>query len=331
MMQGNSHRDCTRTVRVAAIQMVSKNGCVASNLAHAIPLVEQASKEGAQLVLLPEFMPTGYLLAEGIWEAAEPVDGETVEWLKGNSKRLGIWLGTSFLEAKGEDFFNTFVLTNPLGEVSGRVRKQSPAIWEAYFFKGETGSHVIETTFGKVGVGICYDNQKAEVAAILSRQSADLVLMPHSYPVRSGASGMFSKERMIRSLQGIAPLYASLLGVPVVLANKCGLWESSIPGPQLVKVAGSFFPGLSIIVDSDGSVKAQLGDEEGVIVADVTLDPERRRNTVPPHYGRYIQPGPKGRVLLRLVEGIGRLNYTLGSTRKNRAKSISQSGWPHLG
>jgi len=76
------------------------------------------------------------------------------------------------------------VLANPLGEVSGRVRKQSPAIWEAYFFKGELGSHAIETTFGKIGVGICFDNQTADVAAILSRQSVDLVLMPHSYPAQ---------------------------------------------------------------------------------------------------------------------------------------------------
>lgn len=102
MMQGNAHRGYTRTVRVAAIQMASENGCVEANLAHATSLIEQASKEGAQLVLLPEFMPTGYLLAEGIWEAAEPADGATVAWLKDKSKRLGIWLGTSFLEADVE-------------------------------------------------------------------------------------------------------------------------------------------------------------------------------------------------------------------------------------
>ncbi len=315
-MEGDGPRDDNRTVRVAAIQMASENGHVAANLAHAALFVEQASKEGAQLALLPEFMPTGYHLADDIWEAAESAEGATVEWLKGNSKRLGIWLGTSFLEADGEDFFNTFVLTSPLGEVSGRVRKRSPAIYEAYFFKGESGSHTIETTFGKIGVGICADNQKADVAEIMSRQSVDLVLMPHSYPAPSSTSGFFTKEWMIGNLQKIAPLYSSLLGVPVVLSNKCGPWERA-------RVKGAVFPGLSIIVDSDGSVKAQSGDQEGVIVADVALDPTRKRHPVPPHYGRYIQPGPRRRALLRLVEGMGRLSYVSSSTRRSKAKSVS--------
>ncbi len=305
--------------------MVSENGCVEVNLAHATPLVEQASKEGAKLVLLPEFMPTGNLLADGIWDAAEPPWGATTTWLKVNSKRLGIWLGTSFLEAEGEDFFNTFVLANPKGEVAGRVRKQHPAIWEAYFFRGESGCHAIEATFGKVGVGICFDSQTADVATIMGRQSVDLVLMPHSYPVGSGSSGVFGKERMVLSLQRLAPLYASLFGVPVVLADKCGPWQSTIPGLKLVDVAGAVFPGQSVIVDSDGSVKAQLGDEEEVIVADVTLDPSRKKKAVLPHYGRYLQPGPKRRVLLRLVEGMGRLHYALSSTRKSKARLISRS------
>ena len=323
-MNADAPSGCTRTIRVAAVQMVSENGRVAANLAHATPLIEQASMDGAELVLLPEFMPTGYLLSEGIWEAAEPAVGPTVTWLQDNSRRLGTWLGTSFLEADGEDFYNTFVLTNPLGEVSGRVRKQSPAIWEAYFFKGEPGSHAIDTSLGKVGVGICSDNQKADVAATLSRQSVDLVLMPHSYPVGAGSGRMFGKERMIGVLQMIAPLYASLLGVPVVLANKSGPWESPIPGPPLGKTTGSRFPGLSTIVDSDGSVRARLGDEEGVIVADVMTDPARKRHAVPPRYGRYVLPGPPQRTLVRLIEGMGRLRYGLSSTRRSRARSVSQ-------
>ena len=77
-MQRNAHLDESRTLHVAAVQMQCENGCVELNLAHATPLTEQAAKEGAQLVILPEFMPTGYLLAEGIWEAGEPADGPTI-------------------------------------------------------------------------------------------------------------------------------------------------------------------------------------------------------------------------------------------------------------
>ncbi len=323
-MKSNADREVTRTVRVAAVQMESRNGCIAENLARAALLVEQASKEGAQLALLPELMSTGYLLAEGIWEAAEHADGPTVAWLKANSKRLHMFLGTSFLEADGDDFFNTFALADPQGEVSGRIRKRSPAVWEAYFFKGEPSSHAIDTALGKIGVGICYDNEKAAVAEAMSRQSVDLVLMPHSRPVSSGSSGIFSKENMIRGQERIAPLYASLLGVPVVLANKCGPWESPIPGPQLVKLSGSAFTGRSMIIDSDCSIKGRLGEEEGVIVADVTLDPARKRHPVLPHYGRYVTPGPPQRVLVRLVESMGQLSYAANSKRKGRARSMSR-------
>ena len=312
-----------RTIRVAAVQLVSKNGCISENLRHATPLIEQAAQEGAQIVLLPEFMPTGYFLGEDIWEAGEPADGSTVTWLKQYSRGLGIWLGTSFLEADGKDFFNTFVLTNPLGEVAGRVRKQTPAIWEAYFFRGESGSHSIDTTLGKVGVSICFDSQTAIVAHTLSIQSVDLVLMPHSYPVPAVSVGIFRKERMIAYYELITALYASLLGVPIVLANKCGPWESPIPGPQFIKTTGGSFPGCSTIVDSDSSVKSRLGDEEGVIVADVTIDPARKRHPGIPHYGRYVYPGPPQRAIIRLIEMMGRISYELSSNRKNKASAAA--------
>jgi len=158
----------------------------------------------------------------------------------------------------------------------------------------------------------------------MSRESVDLVLMPHSYPVPAGSSGMLPREKMLAHLQMIAPLYVSLLGVPVVLANKSGAWESPIPGPQLMSLKGSCFPGQSTIVDSDGSVKARLGDEEGVIVADVTLDPARKRHPVPPRYGRYVYPVPRLSMILRLMEAMGGLHYLLSSTRRSRARSVSQ-------
>jgi N-carbamoylputrescine amidase len=325
-MQSENTVGRTRIIRVAAVQMVSENGRVSNNLSHATPLIEQAKQEGAQLVLLPEFMPTGYFLGEDIWESSEPIGGSTVTWLKQNSKRLRIWLGTSFLEADGNNFFNTFVLTDPLGEVAGRIRKQTPAIWEAYFFRGESSTHFIDTSLGKVGVSICFDSQTADVAAILSEQSVDLVLMPHSYPMPATSSRMFSKERIVGYFKMITSLYATLLGVPIVLTNKCGLWESPIPGPQLVKQTGGSFPGLSNIVDSDGTVKAILGDEEGVIVADVIIDPALKKHTVVPHYGRYVYPGPPQRAIIRLIESMGRLSYELSTRRKSKARAVSLQG-----
>lgn len=189
---------------------------------------------------------------------------------------------------------------------------------------GEPSNHAINTTLGKAGIGICVDNQKADVAAAMSRQPVDIALMPHSTPVPSATTGIFTKEKMTQTLETIAPLYASLLGVPVVLANKCGPWLSPLPGPQLVKQSGSFFPGLATIIDSDGTVKARLGDQEGVIIADVTLDPARKTHGVPPRCGRCITRGPPLRVVLRLIKCLGQLSYAQSSTRRSRARSVSR-------
>jgi N-carbamoylputrescine amidase len=295
--------------------MESKNGLVAANLEHASPLVEQAAKGGARLILLPEFMPTGYIFTTAIWDGAEPSNGLTVQWLKAKSKRLGVWLGTSFLEAEGEHFFNTFVLVTPDGGEAGRVRKQTVAAFEAFFTKDGHGPHVLDTELGKIGVGICYENQLSYIPQIMYRESADLLLMPHSYPIIG---------QMMFSLGKLAPWYARLLGIPSILCNKCGRWQAAYPGVLFYK-AESRFPGLSTIADSDGSVKMQMKDEEGVIIADVTLEPEHKTRQVPRPHGRWADKGKWLRNGSRVIEAVGKLWYTLSLERKRKALKVSST------
>ena len=302
-----------RTVRVAAVQMESKNGLVEANLHHATPLVEQAARAGAQLILLPEFMPTGYIFTTAIWDGAEPKRGSTVQWLCENSKRLNVWVGTSFLEADGEDFFNTFVLATPDGKEAGRVRKQPPAAFEAFYTKGGAGPHVMDTELGRIGVGICYENQLSYIPRIMYENSVDLLLMPHSYPAIA---------QMVMSLGDLALRYARLLGIPAVVCNKSGPWRSPYPGIPFYK-SDSSFPGFSTIADSDGAIKAQLGNEERVIVEEVTLDPTRKISKPPRGYGRWALEGPWFRNAVMVIEALGRLWYTLSSERKKRARLIS--------
>jgi len=302
-----------RTVRVAAVQMESKNGLVEANLHHATPLVEQAARAGAQLILLPEFMPTGYIFSTAIWDGAEPKRGLTVQWLCENSKRLNVWVGTSFLEADGEDFFNTFVLATPDGKEAGRVRKQPPAAFEAFYTKGGAGPHVMDTELGRIGVGICYENQLSYIPRIMYENSVDLLLMPHSYPAIA---------QMVMSLGDLALHYARLLGIPAVVCNKSGPWQSPYPGIPFYK-SDSSFPGFSTIADSDGAIKAQLGNEERVIVEEVTLDLARKIRKPPRCYGRWALAGPWFRNAVMVIEDLGRLWYTLSSERKKRARLIS--------
>lgn len=318
--------DEVRRLTVGAVQMVSENNDIPGNLERATSFIDEAAQRGARLILLPEFMPTGYTYSKDIWNAAEPREGPTMRWLRENSSRLGVWLGTSYLEAEGEDFVNSFVITNPAGEEDGRVRKQTPAFAEAYFTRGEAGPHVIETELGRIGVGICYENQLAYTPRLMYSQGVDLQVMPHSAPSPM-PNPLFPAKAVARYNENLSKLpshYAAMLGIPVVLINKSGVWESPIPFMPFLTQKSSF-PGLSAIVDAGGEVKARLGKEEGVIVEEVTLDPTRKTGVQPTCYGRWSMKMPWVMNQFRLIEAMGSAWYRYSGERKQRAREISSA------
>jgi N-carbamoylputrescine amidase len=314
-----------RTVRVAAVQTPAAHS-VAAGLEHATVLVEQAAARGAQLVLLPELMATRYIFTTQMWDSAEPAEGPTAQWLRDNARRLGIWLGTSYLEASGEDFFNTFVLAGPTGEEAGRVRKQTPAMYEPWFFRGQAGTHVIDTELGTIGVGICNDNHRSYLPALLQLGGADIVLMPHCWPLPTRPKGLVSAGDLRRwhEIQtGLAPLYAKLLGVPAVFVNKVGPYASPAPVRWLPSAVDLAFPGHATIADSDGRVLAQLSDAEGVITATVTLDPSRKPATRPQTFGRFVYPAGRAGTLTLLPAWLFSHVYAHNQERRRRARMVS--------
>ena len=312
-----------KKIRVAAVQMNCRPGEVAHNLAHAEAMIASATQQGATLVLLPELMPSGYMATEEIWNSAESINGRSVKWLLSTAKRFGIYLGFSFLEAEGEDFYNSFVLASPEGNLIGRVRKNPPASIEAYFYKAGSDPHVIETEIGRIGVGICYENLLYDQMCFLHGENVDLVLSPAAAgrpkPFIPGDVKRF--ENML--INGRA-IFARTLGVPVVVANRVGPLETDLPGnlPYLK----SSFPGLSSVVDYDGTVKAELGDEEGIIVADVHLGLSVERKNKPRRYGKiWGIPVPWYAFIWPLTQKWGEKSYATNIRRKERALSVSRS------
>ena len=311
-----------RKIRVASVQMNCQPGEVANNLAHAETMIASATEQGAVLVLLPELMPSGYMATEEIWNWAEPINGRSVEWLLGTAKRFGIYLGFSLLEAEGEDFYNSFVLANPEGKLIGRVRKNPPASIEAYFYKAGSDRHIIETELGRIGVSICYENLLYDQMCFLYDHNVDLVLSPAAAgrpkPIIPGDVKRF--EKMLINGRSI---FAKTLGVPVVMANRVGPLETDLPGnlPYLK----SSFPGLSSIVDYDGVVKAALGNEEGIIVADVHLGHSDERKSKPRRYGKmWSIPTPWYAFIWPLTQKWGEKSYATNIRRKERALSVSR-------
>ncbi|HWQ96402.1 MAG TPA: carbon-nitrogen hydrolase family protein [Candidatus Methylomirabilis sp.] len=302
-------KEKVRIIRVASVQMESKDCCVDFNLKRATIFAEQAAKENAQIVLFPELMPTGYLLSKKIWDAAEPKEGATVIWLRQTSKNLKLWLGTSFLEADGKDFYNTFVLTNPDGEDIIRVRKQTPAAMESYFFKGEKGVHSVDTELGRIGIGICYEGWRSYWSNLMHQELPDLILMPLSVPIFR--ENYYTSKKNIEDglfiLKSLPQQIAQKFGVPVVMANKCGVWKTSLPFP--FGVQDTTFPGFSQIIDSDGTIKKRLTNNEGIIVENVVLDTPRKFKTPDKNYGRWSIKVPSYFNFMAIGEAIGKICY----------------------
>jgi len=318
-------------VRVAAVQVVSENGRIRQNLDNAAPWVERAAARGAHLVLCPEFLAAGYVYEESIWDSAEPRGGPTERWLSGLARRCSIALGASFLEAEGAEFFNTFSLFGPDGSVLGRVRKASLPFFEGWFFRPCTKPKVIQTPFGKVGIGICNDNQTAWFLRHMFDEQPDLLLMPHSAPTPDlpilGPAFSRPYEHQLRML----PIrYSKALGVPVVMANKVSerMTETRIPLVAGWKVSWSF-RGFSAICDADGRVLADAVGREALLIADVTLDPERKRANAPETRGYFafgppLMSGASG-ALLRALAELGERAYGRNPRRPAAARQRAVS------
>lgn len=311
-----------KQLRVAAIQMDCLPGEVEHNLRHAEVMVTTAVEQGAKLVLLPELMPSGYMVTEEIWDSAETMDGRSIEWLKTLASRFKIYLGFSFLEAEDEHFYNSFVLADPNGKLLGRVRKNPAASVEAYFYQSGSDRHIIETELGRIGVGICYENLLYEQMCFLYEEKVDLVLSPfaagRSRPFIPGDTKRFDKL-FINS----RAVFARTLGVPVVMADRVGKLDTDLPG--LLPHLKSSFPGLSSIVDYDGTVKAELSHEEGVIVADVHIGHSEERKTKPRRYGKmWGIPVPWYAFIWPMSQKWGEKSYANNTRRKEKALSISK-------
>jgi len=306
------------TVKVAAVQMESRPLQREHNLAKASQLAEAAAKQGAQLILFPELMPGGYLLTEEIWKTAEPFDGPSLQWLRKTAQCHSVYVGTTFLEREGNDFYNSFVLITPQGELAGRVRKSPPASVEAYFYRAGNDLHFFDTDLGRIGVTICYEGLLYEHLNTLHQANVDIVLQPASAPTPSVQFPISQRDAdNFDTLIANGPQhYAKALGVPVIMANKAGKIETAMPGglPEL----SSYFPGRSCIVDSNGTIKQQLNNEtDALIVHTVKLDKRRKILKAPTCYKkRWAMNVPWYAFIWRLTQWQGERHYQRNEKRK---------------
>lgn len=265
-----------RKVTLAAVQMhCSKNP--KENLDKAEALVRQAAAQGATVVLLPELFERPYFCQERRYDyyayAAPTEKNPAVVRFASVARELGTVLPVSFFEKDGSRLFNSVAILDADGSLLGVYRKthipDDHYYQEKFYFApGDTGFRVWDTAYGRIGVGICWDQWFPETARSFALNGAEMLL----YPTAIGSEPILTCDSMPhwrRVMQGHAA--ANLM--PLAAANRIGL-ETVEPcrenGGQTSVLS---FYGSSFITDGAGDLAASAGrEEETVLTASFDLD-----------------------------------------------------------
>jgi N-carbamoylputrescine amidase len=263
----------SRRVTVATTQFACLTDR-ATNIERAEVLVRRAAAAGANVILLQELFETPYFCIDQDarhFALATTVDENTaLRHIAPIARELGVVLPISFFERAGQAFFNTVAMLDADGRVLGTYRKShipnGPGYQEKqYFSPGDTGFRVWSTRFGRIGVGICWDQWFPECARAMALQGAELLL----YPTAIGsepppAPPLDSRRHWQRAQQG----HAAANVMPLLAANRWGV-ERSIQRPDEVFIR---FYGSSFIADASGALVAEAGDEgDAVLTASFDL------------------------------------------------------------
>lgn len=272
------------SIRAAAIQMQAGLGDVEENLKAASDLVEEAVRQGAKLVVLPEFFTSAMAMNHRLLKAPRPVDGEPARLLTDLARSHAILVGGSFLAIHPDgEVRNTFILAGPEGVV-GAHDKDLPTMWENCYYGPGHDPGILESPLGSVGVALCWEFVRSQTVRRL-RGRVRLVVggscwwdVPYNLPPK--ALWRAVHEQNLGVWQQTLPLFARLVGAPIVHANWCGDIEGKWAlGTRYV----TRYVTDAAIVAADGTVLARRGSDEGpgVIVADLELTAPRPQGEVP--------------------------------------------------
>ena len=260
----------SRIIRVAATQCAF-TASLDENVARVEALVRQAASQGAQVILPSELFEGPYFCREekdAFFDWAKPVEGHpTIARLQKLAKGLGVVIPVSFFEKEGPHHYNSLAMVDADGSLLGVYRKShipdGPGYEEKFYFRpGNTGFKVWDTRFGRIGVGICWDQWYPECARAMMLMGAEILMYPTAIGTEPENPGLDTKDLWQRAMIG----HAVSNVVPVLASNRIGT-----EGDQT-------FYGHSFISDHRGDKVAELGRAaSGVITADLDLD-EIRRN-----------------------------------------------------
>ena len=261
-----------RNVKIAAIQMQCSTN-LQTNLEKAEKMVRQAAGDGAQIILLPELFEREYFCQQrryDFYHLAKPVEeNDAVQMGMRLAKELNVVLPISFYEQDINTLYNSIACIDADGTLSGVYRKthipDDHYYQEKFYFTpGNTGFKVFDTRYGKIGIGICWDQWFPETARCMALMGAEILL----YPTAIGSEPILECDSMPhwrRCMQGHAA--ANLM--PVIAANRIGR-EEVTPSPENGGQRSALvFYGSSFMTDETGGSKPCASRDQDAILTGV--------------------------------------------------------------
>jgi N-carbamoylputrescine amidase len=240
-------------VKVAVTQMACSKS-YETNVKKAETIVREAAAKGANIILLQELFSGPYFCKVEDFNyfslAQNADDSDLIKRFSSLAKELGVVLPISFFERANQAYFNSVAMIDADGTALGIYRKthipQGPGYEEKYYFSpGDTGFKVWRTRFGKVGVGICWDQWFPETARSMALMGADILLYPTAIGSEPKMPGYDSQPHWQRTMQG----HSAANVMPVCASNRIGTEKD-----QDVEIT---FYGTSFITGNTGEILAQ--------------------------------------------------------------------------
>lgn len=269
----------TRILHIGLIQQAN-TADLADNQARLAAKAEQLAQQGAQLIVLQELHNSLYFCqteSTDLCDLAEPIPGPSTDFFGALAARLGVVLVTSLFERRAAGLYhNTAVVFEKDGSIAGKYRKMhipdDPAYYEKFYFTpGDLGFEPIDTSVGRLGVQVCWDQWYPEGARLMALRGAELLI----YPTAIGYESSDTPEEQTRQREAWITVqrgHAVANGLPVIAVNRVG--HEPDPSGQ---TNGIQFWGNSFVAGPQGEFLAQASttDEAAFIVA---VDLERSEN-----------------------------------------------------
>ncbi len=236
--------------------------------------IERAADAGARLVVLPELHASEYFCKyqdPALFELAEPIDGVTRRVLCDTARDCGVVVVGSIFEQRAPGLaHNTALVIEANGELAGIYRKMhipdDPGYNEKFYFTpGDLGFQPIDTSVGRLGVLVCWDQWYPEAARLMALAGAEVLI----YPTAIGFDPRDEQDEQMRQLDAWRTIqrgHAVANGLPVVACNRVG-YEPDRSGAG----RDAEFWGHSLIIGPQGEVIDEAGVEAEVLVADLDL------------------------------------------------------------